>query len=88
MDMDMDTDTNATPSAHAQAFQRLEELRAELRCVYGALPAYQYEVRLQELDALAVALRKASRAMENTLSRIWRAELEAALWHLCHAAPR
>ena len=74
MDMDMDTDTNATPSAHAQAFQRLEELRADLRRAYGALPAYQYEVQLQELDALAAALHKASRAMENTLSRIWRAE--------------
>ena len=72
--MDMDTDTNATPSAHAQAFQRLEELRAELRRAYGALPAYQYEVRLQELDALAAALYKASRAMENTLSRIWSVE--------------
>ena len=74
MDMDMDTDTNATPSAHAQAFQRLEELRADLRHAYGALPAYQYEVRLQELDALTIALCRASRAMENTLSRIWRVE--------------
>ena len=74
MDMDMDTNTNATPSAHAQAFQRLEELRAELRRAYGALPAYQYEVRLQELDALTIALCRASRAMENTLSRIWRVE--------------
>ena len=72
--MDMDTDTNATPSAHAQAFQRLEELRADLRRAYGALPAYQYEAQLQELDALAVALCRASRAMENTLSRIWRVE--------------
>lgn len=72
--MDMDMDTNATPSAHAQAFQRLEELRADLRRAYGALPAYQYEARLQELNILAEALHKASRAMETTLSRIGRVE--------------
>ena len=81
--MDMDTDTNATPSAYAQAFQRLEELRADLRRAYGALPAHAKRDLATASELARVSVREAALYM-----RVMGWSLEAALWHLCRATPR